>query len=257
MKQNISPKYQMALIKRIDDAIKKEYPDPYESGQYIRKWYVEGDGWNGNYGNFEIVTYPTGEIKINETLHKIDDDTLLKIAVDLGLETPDFIPVVTTFKNEIKSSYKTAYTTFEKAIKQIETDPSLAIGLANSALESIIKEILKSDKITSKPQDGKTLYDLTSEILKEFRLFPNSDMPTEIKTIGSSLLAMNQGIEKLRSERTLLHGKTSEDYIVQEATYAYFVVNSVATIGLFLNAYFLKMFPKQVTTAVDDNDLPF
>jgi hypothetical protein len=87
-----------------------------------------------------------------------------------GVDTPDFIPSIPTFKNEIKSEYKTAYDTFQKAYKQIETDPSVAVGLANSALESIIKEILKDNRIASKATGGETLYKLASIILREFNL---------------------------------------------------------------------------------------
>lgn len=81
---------------------------------------------------------------------------------------------------------------FESALKKIESEPSIGIGLANSALESIIKEILKDERINSKIKSNKTLYDLASEILKVFQLFPNSEMPNEIKTIGSSLLSVDR-----------------------------------------------------------------
>lgn len=37
------------------------------------------------------------------------------------------------------------YDTFTKAFKQIETDSNFVVGLANSALESITKEILKDE----------------------------------------------------------------------------------------------------------------
>ena len=63
------------------------------------------------------------------------------MAIDLGVETPDFIPSIPVFKNELKSDFETASQTFEKAYKNVEEDPSLAIGLANSALESIIKPV--------------------------------------------------------------------------------------------------------------------
>ena len=60
------------------------------------------------------------------------------MAIDLGVETPDFIPSIPVLKNELKSDFETASQTFEKAYKNVEEDPSLAIGLANSALESKI-----------------------------------------------------------------------------------------------------------------------
>ncbi len=247
MENKISPKYQMELIDEICQTIWKKYESYKKAELYIKKWHVsEFSGWNGNdYSeNFPIVNIQNKGIDLLSTLHGIDGETLLKIAIDLGVDTPDFIPSIPTFRNEIKSSYETASATFEKAFKQIEEHPDIAIGLVNSALESIVKEILKDNRITVKPKAGKTLYDLTIDLLKEFQLYPNSDMPAEIKTIGSSLLAVNQSIEKIRSEKTNLHGKTDEDYYVKDSLYTYFVVNSVCTVGLFLKSFYTKKYPK-------------
>ena len=41
---------------------------------------------------------------------------LLKIAIDI-VNTLDFIPSISTFKNELKSDYKIAFETFTKAFK--------------------------------------------------------------------------------------------------------------------------------------------
>ena len=32
---------------------------------------------------------------------------LLKVAIDMGVETPEYIPSIPTFRNEIKENYKT------------------------------------------------------------------------------------------------------------------------------------------------------
>jgi hypothetical protein len=257
MNDAISPKYLMTLITKIERALMLQFSSYKDVKFYIDKWYENDDF---NWQNFSIIYTKDGEISLPETLHTMKGDTLLKIAVDLGLETPDFIPSVATFRNDIKSDYKTASVTFEKAFKQIETHPDIAIGLANSALESIIKEIFKDDRIKTKPKDGKTLYDLTSDLLKEFQLFPNSDLPIEIKTIGSSFLSISQSIEKLRSTKTGFHGKVSEDIIIEDSLYTYFVLKSVATVGLFLNSFYKNKFPKiNVTVQNSDiiEDLPF
>ena len=103
----------------------------------------------------------------------------------------------------------------------------------------------------------KTLYDLVCELLKEFQLFPNSKIPKEINTISSSLLSASQSIEKLRSEKTTVHGKTDDDYIIEDPIYTYFIVNSVTTIGLFLNSFYLKKFPKPEIKNPFEDDLPF
>jgi len=260
MNELISPKYQMKLVDDVEQALWATFPSAkyFNVEKYLEKWQI-WYGYANDDANFYILKKQDGNIDLRTTLHNIDGETLLKIAIDLGVDTPDFIPSIPTFKNELKSDYKTAYDTFVKAYKQIETDPSLAIGLANSALESIIKEILKDERISSKVNSTETLYTLTMEILKGFQMFPKSDMPIEIKTIGSSLLAINQNIEKLRSEKTNVHGKTTEDYLIQDSLYAYFVVNSITTVGLFLNSYYKKKFPKEVkqSNTIIDDELPF
>jgi hypothetical protein len=257
----ISPKYQMKLVKSVSEAIWAEFGSYEQVRYYIDKWHeynYEPNGFNNNYWeNFKIVERENKKVDLLATLISMDGTTLLKVAIDLGVDTPDFIPSIPTFKNELKSEYKTAYDTFTKAYKQIETDPSLAVGLANSALESIIKEILKDKRIASKMNGGETLYKLTSIILKEFNL-TSDEHPKEIKTISSSLLAINQSVEKLRSEKTNFHGKTGDDYLINDSIYTYFIINTVATVGLFLNSYYKTKFPKpKEVIEQQDDGLPF
>jgi len=245
MDNTISPKYQMLLIKQIEESLFDEYKGYKRVEAYIQKWQIveEYDYCNDAVMNFNIrYKQATNDIDLFLTLSQINGELLLKIAIDLGIDTPDFIPSIPTFRNEIKSSYPTASATFEKAFKDIEEHPDVAIGLANSALESIIKEILKHDAIKNKIQTNKTLYDQTVAILKEFSLFPNANMPKEIRTIGSSLLNINQNIEILRSEKTTFHGKTQDDYLINDPIYTYFVINCLATVGLFLMSFYRKKF---------------
>lgn len=267
MEELISPKYQMKLVEDVENALWNMFTTSkyYNVEKYIEKWQVYEDrysdtgfhiGWSPH---FEIIKQKEGgSIDLKSTLHSIDSETLLKIAIDLGVDTPDFIPSIPTFRNVLKSDYKTAYDTFTRAYKQIDSDPSTAIGLANSALESIIKEILKDERILSKVNGGETLYKLTLIILKEFNI-TNSEHPTEIKTIGSSLLSINQAIEKLRSEKTNFHGKTIDDYLINDTIYTYFILNTVATVGLFLNSYFKTKFPKpeSLNNIGENEELPF
>ncbi|HHX69216.1 MAG TPA: abortive infection family protein [Gallicola sp.] len=259
MNNKISPKYHMELVKKVVEAIWTEYETYINVLFYIQKWHYFDEEENQNF--FIYYKKDKGVIDLEETLHNIDVDILLKIAIDMGVETPDFIPSIPTFKNVIKEEYSNAAATFDKAFKQIESDPDIAIGLANSALESIIKEILKDERIQTKFNNGDTLYRLTQNILKEFKLFPNSEIPEEINQIGSGLLNVCQGIEKIRSQKTKLHGKMDEDYVVDDSLYAYFIINSVATIGLFLQSYYKKKFPvnedKNIFNSEPDDGLPF
>lgn len=251
----ISPKYQMQLAKDVHDGIWKVYPSYKEVRFYVEKWHDEDE--RNDWENFRIAINDRGNLDLLQTLNNMDGETLLKVAIDIGVETPDFIPSVPMFRNVMKSDYRTASATFEKAFRQVEEHPDMAIGLANSALESIIKEILKDGRIVAKSKSTDTLYTLATELLKTFLLFPSSEMPLELKTIGSSLLSITQSIEKLRSEKTYAHGKTSSDYVIHDSLYAYFVINSVTTLGLFLNSYYIKKFPKIENTNSEDDDLPF
>lgn len=253
----ISPKYRMNLTKNIAEAIWEEFKSYKEVFLYIDKWHQVDQEWNNHWENFEIHSKESGDIDLLTTLHKMDGDILLKIAIDVGVDTPDFIPAIPIFRNELKSSNETALATFERAFKQVETHPDIAIGLANSALESIIREILKHEIISYKPSGKETLYKLTENLLKEIGKFPNSDMPQEIKTMGSSFMNLSQSIEKLRSEKTQFHGKTNDDVVIDDPIYTYLVLNSVTTIGLFLQTYCKRKFPKPIVENNDIDDLPF
>ena len=231
----ISPKYRVALIQNIKKVVWNSYSTLAQVYEYMTGWQ--------HYQHFDIEFDGRNNIAIEPTLNNIDSETLIKIAVDLGIDTPDFIPSIPTFRNIIKVEYATASVTFESAYKKIETEPEIAIGLANSALESIIKEILKDTRITTQWKDNDTLYSLTKSLLKEFNLMPTANMPEEIKTIGSSLVAVAQGIEKLRCDKTYFHGKTNDDYVISDPMYVYFIVNSICAVGMFIRSFYKKHYP--------------
>ena len=255
----ISPRYQMSIVQNINDRLFELYKSYEDVANYLDKWHIVYDcyGDNENF-YFYFKDEERKKLDVKKTLHHIDGETLLKIAIDLGVETPDYIPSIPVFKNELKSSYETASQTFEKAFKNVEEDPSLAVGLANSALESIIKEILKDDRIDVVWNEKDTLSNLVKSICKAFKLTTDSEMPNEIKTISSSLLNACKAIDDLRSDKTIFHGKMDSNYVVAEPLYAYFIVNAVSTVGLFLLNFYKLRFPKTVESVFEDiNDLPF
>jgi hypothetical protein len=249
----------MSIVQNINDRLFELYKSYEDVANYLDKWHIVYDCYGDN-ENFYLF-YKDEERKkldVKKTLHHIDGEILLKIAIDLGVETPDYIPSIPVFKNELKSSYETASQTFEKAFKNVEEDPSLAIGLANSALESVIKEILKDDRIDVVWNEKDTLSNLVKSICKAFKLTTDSEMPNEIKTISSSLLNACKAIDDLRSDKTIFHGKMDSNYVVAEPLYANFIVNAVSTIGLFLLNFYKLRFPKTVESVFEDiNDLPF
>ena len=261
MNQSISPKYQMDIVQKINDSLFKQFTSYENVEAYLNKWHqVEHDDFNYFWENFQFYYGDEAKKKIDaaKTLYNVDGETLLKIAIDLGIETPDYIPSIPTFKNELKSSYEIASLTFEKAFRNVETDPSLAIGLANSALESIIKEILKDSRINVTWSEKETLTKLVGNICKVFGFQSNGKFPTEIKTLASSLISAGQAIEKLRSDKTEFHGKTDGDLMITDAVYAYFVVNATTTVGLFLLNFYKSNYPPIVKSEVTlDDEIPF
>ena len=252
----------MELIQKVHDKIWEEYKTYKDVLFYIKKWHQSDlDNWNNYWENFELILVGIN-IDLKSTLHSMKGSDLLKIAIDLGVDTPDFIPSIPTFKNQIKEQYENVYETFIKAVKNIESDPSLAVGLTNSAFESLIKEFLQDKRINSQLKGGETLYKLVQIILKTFNL-NDPNFPIEVKTICTSLLAISQSIEKLRSEKTIFHGKTKDDLLINDSMYVYLTINSFSTIALFLNTYYKKKFPPIVIENLESlnkeehDDLPF
>ena len=143
MLPKISPLYLINLQKSLKEALFLEFKSYKEVERYLRKWHESDDF---NYSNFGF-SYDGTNIDVLGTLNSMDGELLLQIAVYLGVDTPDFIPSVATFKNELKSSYTTSYQTFEKALKEIYDHPDIAVGLINSALESIVKELGKDTRL--------------------------------------------------------------------------------------------------------------
>jgi len=246
----------LQLIHGIESAIWKEFSSYKDVEGYIKRWHEE----NGNDGgNFRIVCKDDGNVDLSSTLRGIQDDELLfKIAVDMGIEIPGLIYSIPEIKGILSSGYETAAATFENAMKKVYDEPATSVCCANSALESIIKHICQDDSITScNPND--TLYDLTQHILKEFRYYPCKDMEREIRNIGSSLLKVVQNIEAMRSKHAdTSHGRTSDEYIIDDELYAKFVLNAVTTVGLFLlNFYEKKCLLNQANQLSSDEDIPF
>lgn len=249
----------MSIVQNINDRLFELYKSYEDVANYLDKWHIVYDcyGDNENF-YFYFKDEERKKLDVKKTLHHIDGETLLKIAIDLGVETPDYIPSIPVFKNELKSSYETASQTFEKAFKNVEEDPSLAVGLANSALESIIKEILKDDRIDVEWNEKDTLSNLVKSICKAFKLTTDAEMPNEIKTISSSLMNACKAIDDLRSDKTIFHGKMDSNYVVAEPLYAYFIVNAVSTVGLFLLNFYKLRFPQIAQPAIEDIEaLPF
>lgn len=254
----ISPAYKMEIISKLETEIWNRFKSHQKVEQYIRFFQDITSGYGET--DFEIA-YINGNQDINlmETLGNIAEESeskLIKIAIDLDIETPDFIPTIPTFRNKLKDDYKNAATSFEKAFQNVEYDPSESVSNANSVIESILKEILKDERFSDINASQFTMGKLISIILKKFELNPGTpELPKEMKVIGNSLISISKAIEDLRSRNTLSHGQDSNKYLIDEPLYAYFVINACATVGLFLIDFYENKFPRVDKWEIED--LPF
>ena len=97
----ISPRYQMSIVQNINDRLFELYKSYEDVANYLDKWHIVYDcyGDNENF-YFYFKDVERKKLDVKKTLHHIDGETLLKIAIDLGVETPDYIPSIPVFKNQ-------------------------------------------------------------------------------------------------------------------------------------------------------------
>jgi len=220
--------------------------------RYIEKWHEEYDGYNnwGDNENFHIYfkNEQNTEIDLAETLHKIPKDMLIKIAIDLGIDTPGFLPVVSEFKNVLKDKNQSAYQNFTRATKNVYENPDQAVSLASSTLEGIIKTILADETFRDKADAirNKSLSKLVTMIVKEFGFDSKTECPPELITIAGQLRSLGATIDDLRSDKSTAHGKAHDEYVVDDPLWAAFIVNTSASLGLFLWEYFEKKYKPQI-----------
>lgn len=253
----ISPSSMLDIIDRIEKALWDRFKaKKYQNvKRYILRWHEEEYDGGGNYcGNFSIITQKnTDNIDLPATLDTMNDELLFKIAVDLNIEVPGLVYSVAEIKGVLSQKYEDVGRTFEKAHEKIYSEPSTAIIMANSALERIIKKICSDGSIDG-CNSKDTLYKLASHILKQFNFFPDKSLNANIRNIGSGLLSASQAIENIRSNNTEAHG--TEDEIISDPLYATLVVNTVATVGLFLLNYYEKHYKSEPDNNPDDK-IPF
>jgi hypothetical protein len=264
---DVSPKYMMDLIARLETAIWDMFDTSkyVNVERYIKKWHwSDGDGWNHE-ENFQIYTKEK-HIDLGETLHDMPPDIVIKIAMDVGVDTPNFLPAIPTFKNILKERNENAYQNFERAIKDVYDNPDVSVSLASATLEGIIKTILSFEPFLAKKSDlnKKSCASLVKEIVREFNLAKSVDCPQELITIASQLRGLGAAIDSLRSNKSTAHGKSHDDYVVDDPLWASLIVNTTATLGLFLWEFYEVKYRPTLQKAIDSDmaqtlveDIPF
>lgn len=262
----ISPRYIMELVPKVEKALW----DMFDTSKYLRvkhyilKWYKEEwYGYNGNdhWENFEVFYKDDQKTNIDlaETLYRMPNDIIIRIAIDVGIDTPGFLPVTPTFKNVLKDENQSAYQNFDRATKNAYEHPDNAVALASSTLEGIIKTILEHNTFNEDAAKLKnlSLSKLAKEIVKKFGFDDATKCPPEIITLAGQLRSIAATVDDLRSDKSTAHGKSGKDYVIDDPLWAMFTINTCATVGLFLWEYFeRKYLPKKAEAAkvVEDTD---
>lgn len=242
--EDISPRYMMKLISEVEQALWDEFETSrYKNvGLYIEKWH-KSEGTPPNYNdyeeNFEIYWQDEHRTKIDlfTTLHRMPKEIVIRIATDLGVPTPGFLPVVPEkFKNVLTEINQNACHNFERAIRNVYENPDESVTLAASALDGTIRTILEHEKLQELKAEvsGKSLSKQAQLITKRLSEMSNTKCPQEIITLCSQLRSIGQTIDDLRSDKATAHGKLGEEYVVDEPLWAALAVNTCATVGIFL-----------------------
>jgi len=224
---------------------------------YIERWHeVFDEGYNDYSENFQIFRKDdeANNIDLNKTLSRMPDELLLKIAYDLEIETPGFLPVVAEkFKIVLEANNFNAKAVFENAIHNVYSNPSDAVLNASSALDGIIKTILEDDRFEKEKPRKDGLSKRMGRVMTSLGLNKKSGAPDEIIGITSSLDNIVQRIDDLRSSKTNSHGTLPEDYIIDDPLWAEFAINSAATVGLFIWEYYEKRFKTKEEVSNDNS----
>lgn len=219
---------------------------------------VEG-GWNEP-DSFQVFYQDKEQNKVDveKTVLYMSPYETVKMAIDLGIDTPGFLPAIPKFKNILKDENQTAFQNFERAVKNVYENPDQAVSLAASTLEGAIKTILSDESFTMPKGKNPSLTKLVSTIVKEFGFDDKTKCPQELITIASQLRGLGQAIDDLRSDKSTAHGKKHDEYVVDEPLWAGFIVNTSATLGLFLWEYYEKKYKpaKQEETLNAPDDRP-
>lgn len=230
---DISPLYMQRLKGRVEDALWELFPkSKYKQvEEYILRWY-EDDGAFGNWENF-CVFAKDGHIDLSRTLAGMPNDILIKMAADIGVETPGLLPCIPVMKNILNQNNTNAYMNFERAVKDVYEHPDQSVALAASTLEGIFKTILQNADPSIQAKNL-SLSDLTSKVVKQLVSDCDASAPREIKTLASQLRGLGSTIDDLRSDKSTAHGKAAGDYVIDDSLWAETVVNITATLGLLL-----------------------
>ncbi|WLD91726.1 abortive infection family protein [Alkalihalobacillus sp. AL-G] len=187
-------------------------------------------GFTIEHNNETIV--PSKRTHVINLLSKVSDSVVLQVASGLNINLHNNIEVINQLDNLLQENFlKNIIDDFNRSVSNIEKDSDQAIASASSTLESICKSLLDFFS-TDYPKD-QSLSSLVSKTFSLLDLSSAAHSDAEIKRILGGLTNAGLGIGVLRTGYSSAHGKGSKQYRLGKR-HARLVVNSMATIGIFL-----------------------
>lgn len=259
--RNLFPLYMQRLKNRVEKALWETFEESKckQVGEYIARWHEKDDDdffWE-NFTIFERDDH----IDLSRTLAGMPNEMLIKMAADLGVDTPGLLPCIPVMKNALRENNQSVLSNFERAVKEVYEHPDQSVALAASTLEGLFKAILQESQkdILSK---NDSLSKLTGKVVKELVASCDSSAPTEIKALASQIRGIGCTIDDLRSDKSTAHGKAPGEYIIDDELWAEAVVNATATLGILLwrlheRQKYAKQRPCSAPAYDYDEDIPF
>lgn len=199
---------------------------------------IDPDGGQGSYRPWEL----------HRTHWAVKDVDLCEVLCGvLGGESLGIIGVVAGFETILQEQNECMARTLGRAREDVRRAPADAVLRANAALEGIVKTIAEDERVGMPNTGNCSSTKLVKDLVDRLGLAAGDFSPKEVKTIAGSLRSLADAVNSLRSDNTDAHGKMEGDYLIDDPLWAELVINSTATLGLFLWRYYrLKVPPLEV-----------
>lgn len=186
-------------------------------------------------------------IYVKSLLGNVDEDRIINIAKELGLEVPMSLgnAVIGLKAFLAEGGLVSCQEDFDRALKFVDSDPPTAIGMASTTLESICKAIL--DECKEKYPKDESLQPLLKSVFSKMDLSPDGHADPDIKRILGGLFNAGVGLATLRTKFSAAHGR-GKNQIRLGARHARLAVHSLSTVGLFLLETYFERFANQQPT---------
>ena len=144
----------------------------------------------------------------------------------------EFDPIKAILKENIAFDNRHIEDIWQKALERLTNDSEGAITSSRTLLESILKYILKDQKIDFNEKNS-SLHDLYKKVSEILDFAPNKDQEESFKQVLGGMSAIISGIGEIRNKAGDGHGK-SENYEKAQKRHAEFLVWNAGAMGIFI-----------------------